>query len=154
MRERRGAESAEEAEGCWSELTGEVIGGAIAVHRALGPGLLESAYAACLEAELTERGLTVRRQVRLPVRYRGRQVNCAYRVDMLVNDRLILELKSVEIVLSIHKAQLLSYLRLSNLRFGLLINFNVAILTHGIARIVNPDLSRASAPSADSVPLR
>ena len=117
MRERRGAESAEEAEGCWSELTGEVIGGAIAVHRALA-GLLESAYAAWLEAELSE--------------------------------RLILELKSVETVLPIHKAQLLSYLRLSNLRLGLLINFNVAVRTQGIPRIVNPDLRTASAPSVDS----
>ena len=154
MGQRSGAEAAEEAEGGLSKLTGEVIGGAIAVHRVLGPGLLESAYAACLEAELTERGLAVRRQLRLPVRYRGRELNCAYRIDMLVASRLVVELKAVDTVLPLHKAQLLSYLRLTNLRLGLLINFNVEVLAHGVARIINPDLSGASAPSAPSASLR
>ena len=148
MGRRRAAESAEKAEGGEDEFTRRVIGGAIAVHRVLGCGLLESAYAACLEWELKNRGFSVRRQVRLPVVYGGVRLSCAYRIDMVIDGRLILELKAVETLLSIHKAQLLSYLRLTDLRFGLLINFHSRILVDGVVRIVNPGVSARSADSA------
>jgi GxxExxY protein len=145
MGKRREAES---AEGSTDEFTRRVIGGAIAVHRVLGCGLLESAYAACLEWELTARGFAVRRQVRVPVTYGGVQLECGYRIDMVIDGRLILELKAVELILPIHKAQLLSYLRLTGLRFGLLINFHSRTLADGVTRIVNPDVSASSAYSA------
>jgi GxxExxY protein len=117
-------------------LSETVIGAAIAVHRELGPGLLESAYEACLEYELLERGLKVDRQHPLPVKYRGVLVECGYRIDLLVNDLVILELKAVEHLEKIHEAQLHTYLRLTNLNLGLLLNFNVVRLTDGIKRIV------------------
>lgn len=151
MGQRRGAERAERAEGGDDEFTRQVISAAIAVHRGLGCGLLESAYSACLEWELTRRGFLVRRQVRLPVRYGGIELDCAYRIDMLVDGRLVLELKAVESILPIHKAQLLSYLRLTGLPLGLLINFHVVVLARGITRVIN---SPSSAPSVSSAPLR
>ncbi|HET6573782.1 MAG TPA: GxxExxY protein [Fimbriiglobus sp.] len=117
-------------------LSETVIGAAIVVHRELGPGLLESAYEACLEYELLERGLKVNRQHPLPVKYRGALVECGYRIDLLVNDLVILELKAVERLEKIHEAQLHTYLRLTNLNLGLLLNFNVVRLTDGIKRIV------------------
>ncbi|MFN3167032.1 MAG: GxxExxY protein [Phycisphaeraceae bacterium] len=118
------------------DLTEQVIGSAIEVHRALGPGLLESAYEACLAYELALRGLKVVRQVELPLHYKGVHVDCGYRLDLLVEDRVIVELKAVDRILPIHEAQLMSYLRLSKIKTGLLINFNVTRLIDGITRRV------------------
>jgi GxxExxY protein len=120
------------------------------VHTALGPGLLESAYEACLIRELRKRGLRVESQVPISVRYDGEILDVGYRADLLVEDCVLVELKSLEAVLPIHKAQLLSYLRLSERQVGLLINFNVEHLRDGIKRIINsrPKFSAASASSA------
>jgi GxxExxY protein len=120
-----------------NEITEEVIGAAIAVHRALGPGLLESAYEACLAYELVQRGLVVERQKSLPVTYRDVKVDCGYRIDLLVEESVVVELKAVEELGPVHEAQLLSYLKLSGCRVGLLINFNVKVLKQGIRRLVN-----------------
>lgn len=119
------------------QLTGKVIASAIAVHKELGPGLLESTYEACLSYELLDLGLNVERQKQLPVIYRGQQIDCGYRIDLQIDGRLIVELKSVEKLLPIHTAQLLSYLRLSSLQVGLLLNFNVLQLKDGLQRVVN-----------------
>lgn len=119
------------------EISGQVIGAAIAVHRELGPGLLESAYEACLVHELRQRRIHVEQQVPQPVFYKGLQLECGYRLDLLVEDRVIVELKAVEAILPIHEAQLLTYLKLRKLRLGLLINFNVPILKNGIKRLLN-----------------
>ena len=120
-----------------NNITKVVIGAAIEVHRELGPGLLESAYEACLAHELAGRGVAFERQKALPVIYRGVKVDCGYRLDLLVQDAVIVELKAVEKVLPIHEMQVLSYLRLSGLKVGLIINFNVPRLTRGIHRVVN-----------------
>ena len=120
-----------------SAITEEIIGAAIAVHRALGPGLLESAYEACLAYELAERGMAVERQKGLPVSYRGVTVDCGYRIDLLVEGLVVVELKVVKRLEAIHEAQLLSYLKLSGCRVGLLTNFNVRMLKEGIRRMVN-----------------
>jgi GxxExxY protein len=120
-----------------NEITEQVIASAIAVHRALGPGLLESAYEACLAYELADRALTFERQKGLPVTYRGVKVDCGYRIDLLVEGLMVVELKAVEKLEPIHEAQLLSYLKLSGCRVGLLINFNVKMLKQGIRRMVN-----------------
>ncbi len=118
------------------DVSREVIGAAIEVHRALGPGLLESTYEACLVYELRQRDLEVQQQVALPVHYRGVRLDCGYRIDLLVENSLIIELKAVEKLERIHEAQLLSYLKLSQLKIGLLINFNVEVLRDGIRRRV------------------
>ena len=118
------------------ELTGEIIGAAIEVHRALGPGLLESAYQRCLERELGLRGVDFQREKPLPVSYKGIQLDCGYRLDLLVEERVVVELKAVDVVAPVHEAQLLTYLRLSGCKVGLLINFNVPVLTKGITRRV------------------
>ncbi len=123
-----------------NRLSETIIGAAIRVHQALGPGLLESSYEACLEYELTDSGLVVARQKELPVVYRGVRVECGYRIDLLVNELVIVELKVVERFEKIHEAQLHTYLRLSNLKLGLLLNFNVVRLTDGIKRIVRGNL--------------
>jgi GxxExxY protein len=120
-----------------NEISQQIIGAAIAVHRELGPGLLESAYETCLKYELKQTGLAVESQVLQPVSYKGLALECGYRLDVLVEDLVIVELKAVEALLPIHDAQLLTYLRLRNLWLGLLINFNVPILKHGIKRLVN-----------------
>ncbi|WP_371322009.1 GxxExxY protein [Thermoleptolyngbya sichuanensis] len=119
------------------EISGQVIGAAIAVHRELGPGLLESAYEACLVHELRQRGVQIEQQIPQPVIYKGLQLECGYRLDLLVENRVIVELKAVETLLPIHEAQLLTYLKLRQLRLGLLINFNVPILKRGIKRLLN-----------------
>lgn len=119
------------------EISGQVIGAAIAVHQELGPGLLESAYEACLVHELRQRGVQTEQQIPQPVFYKGLQLECGYRLDLLVENRVIVELKAVETLLPIHEAQLLTYLKLRQLRLGLLINFNVPILKNGIKRILN-----------------
>ena len=113
------------------QLTEQIIGAAIEVHRELGPGLLESAYEECLCHELHLRNLKFERQVPLPVRYKGIALDCGYRVDLIVADSLVLELKCVEHVLPVHEAQLLTYLKLTGKRVGLILNFNVSVLTRG-----------------------
>jgi GxxExxY protein len=120
-----------------NDLSGEIIGAAIEVHRALGPGLLESIYEQALVMELGDRGLTVSEQVEVQVAYKGKPLSGLLRLDILVNDLIVVEIKAVERILSVHEAQLLSYLRLSNKKLGLLINFNVSVLTKAVRRIVN-----------------
>ncbi|HEX3884007.1 MAG TPA: GxxExxY protein [Stellaceae bacterium] len=117
-------------------LTEKIIGFAIEVHRQLGPGLLESAYEECLCYEFRENGIAFRRQVPLPVIYKDIRLDCGYRIDLVVGDELILELKTVERLIPVHEAQLLTYLKLSGLRTGLLLNFNAAVLRDGIRRLV------------------
>mgnify|MGYP006288925087 FL=1 len=117
-------------------LSDRVIGLAIAVHRELGPGLLESAYEACLAYELEQAGVPYQRQVALPVSYKNVDLDCGYRLDLLVDTALIVELKTVDAISKVHKAQLLTYLRLSRLRTGLILNFNSAVLKDGIHRMV------------------
>ena len=119
------------------ELSNEIIGAAIEVHRNLGPGLLESAYEECLCYEFVNRGIKYERQKLLPVAYKGIKLDCGYRLDVVVNDLVVLELKAVDQIQPIHSAQLLTYLKLSNLKLGILINFNVTVLKSGIKRIVN-----------------
>jgi len=116
------------------ELTGQVIAAAVDVHKELGPGLLESAYHACMCRELSLRRIPFQTEVSLPVDYKGLHLDCGYRIDLLVDGKVAVELKSVEKLLPIHQAQLLTYLRLSKVRVGLLINFNVRVLPHGIIR--------------------
>jgi GxxExxY protein len=120
-----------------NRLSNLIIGAAIAVHRELGPGLLESAYEACLHHELSQQGLRVERQVSQPVIYKGIHLDCGYRLDLLVESLVIVELKTVESLQPIHDAQLLTYLKLKKLWLGLLINFNVPVLKNGIKRLVN-----------------
>ncbi|MBI5783114.1 MAG: GxxExxY protein [Gammaproteobacteria bacterium] len=118
-------------------ITEGVIGAAIEVHRVLGPGLLETAYEECLCYELSSRGLRFERQVSLPVVYKEIKLDCGYRMDLVVEGLVVLELKSVDRLLPIHEAQLLTYLKLRNYHAGLLINFNVPVLKQGLRRIVN-----------------
>lgn len=117
-------------------VTEAIIGASIDVHRELGPGLLESTYEACLAYELVQRGLKVERQKPLPVVYKGLKLDIGYRVDLLVEDRVIVELKAVDRLEPVHEAQLLSYLRLSGCKVGLLINFNVRVLRDGLKRLI------------------
>ena len=114
-----------------------VIGAAIKVHSAVGPGLLESAYESCLLYELEKQKLPVRKQVLIPIRYEDLTVDNGYRVDLLVGERVVVELKVVETILSVHRAQLLSYSRLGGFKLGYLLNFHVALMRDGIVRIVN-----------------
>ena len=118
------------------QLTGSIIGAAIDVHRELGPSLLESTYEECFCHELHLRNLKFQRQLDLPVAYKGLKLDCGYRMDVVVEDVVLVELKSIEQILPLHQAQLLTYLRLSGKKVGLLINFNVAILKDGIVRRV------------------
>lgn len=121
-----------------NKLTWKIIGCAIAVHSALGPGLLESAYLACLIAELRAQGLGVETEVRVPVVYRDVKLDCGYKIDILVNGTVILELKTVSAILPIHEAQLVTYLKLTGKPLGLLFNFNVVVLKDGgIVRKIN-----------------
>ncbi len=131
------AETAEEQRSRTNQLTREIIAAARKVHSTLGPGLLESAYEACLAHELRRRGLRVATQVALPVVHEGMRVDLGDRLDVIVNDEVILELKAAGEVLPIHRAQLLSYLRLAGKQVGLLINFHSILLKDGITRIVN-----------------
>ena len=120
-----------------NHVTGEIVDSAMKVHTRLGPGLLESAYEACLHYELNKRGFGVCAQVALPVVYDGVRIDLGYRLDLIVEDSVIVELKAVETIHPTHKAQLLSYLRLSQKRVGLLLNFNVVHFKDGIFRVVN-----------------
>jgi GxxExxY protein len=156
-------ESAEGAEGAESamprplglnELTEKIIGAAIEVHRETGPGLMESVYEQCLCYELSQRGLRFQRQIELPVQYKAIKLDCGLRMDLVVEDAIVLELKTVSELLPIHSAQLLTYLKLSGKKIGLLINFNEQVLKNGLKRIANraPDapVAHPSAPSAPS----
>ena len=118
-------------------ISGRVVAAAIEVHAHLGPGLLESAYQACLAHELRQRGCEIQCQLPLPLIYKGIKLELGYRIDMLVNDAIVVEIKSIEKVLPVHEAQLLSYLRLSKRRVGLILNFKSALLKDGIKRMVN-----------------
>ena len=126
------------------DLTGLIIGAAIEVHRHLGPGLLESAYEACLAHELTSRGLGVERQRPLPVVYKGVSLECGYRLDLVIENLVICELKTVERITNVHQAQILSYLKLSGIHTGLLINFNQRVLRTGIQRFTTQPSSISS----------
>ena len=119
-----------------NQITGTIIGAAIEVHRALGPGLLESAYEECLCRELSLRQMPFERQRPLPVEYKGLRLDCGYRLDLLVADTVVVEIKAVESLLPIHEAQLLTYMKLGGWKVGLLINFNVPVLKRGIRRRV------------------
>jgi GxxExxY protein len=119
------------------EIGHTIIGAAIKVHQALGPGLLESAYELCLVHELEKLRLRVRRQVLIPIRYEELLIDNGYRVDLLVGECVVVELKSIEQVLPVHRGQLLSYLRLGGFKLGYLLNFNVALMRDGITRLVN-----------------
>ena len=129
------------------QITGAIVNSAMKVHTALGPGMLESVYEKCLKHELKNRGLIVESQVWLPVIYDGEEIEGGYKIDLLVQHAVIVELKVVEQILEVHKAQLLSYLKLSDKRVGLLINFNVVHLRDGIRRMVNSYKSSASPAS-------
>ena len=119
-------------------LSSHIIDAALNVHKALGPGLLESVYLSCVRMELTQKGLTALSEVPIPVFYRGQKIDDhGFRIDLLVEDRIIVELKSVEKILPVHKKQLLTYLRLADKELGLLINFGVALLKDGIHRVIN-----------------
>jgi GxxExxY protein len=119
------------------KLTEAIIGAAIEVHRELGPGLMESAYEECLCYELSVRGIAFQRQVSLPVRYKKVKLDCGYRIDIVVEDTVVFELKAIEQLLPLHEAQLITYLKVSQKPVGLLINFNVPVLKDGIIRRVN-----------------
>ena len=139
--ERRDAETQRE-----NQITDRVIGAAIEVHRHLGPGLLEAAYEECMCYELAHAGLRFTRQTSIPVTYKGLKLNCGFRLDLLVEDLVVVEIKAVESVLPVHEAQLLTYLKLLDKTVGLLINFNEPALKTGIRRVVNnfPEVSSAS----------
>ena len=120
-----------------NDVSGKIIGAAIEVHKHLGPGLLESAYEECLCCELDLRVIEFKRQVPLPLNYKGLNLDCGYRLDLLVEDKIIVELKTVETIAPIHEAQMLTYLKVRDKRVGLIINFNVRLLVDGIKRLVN-----------------
>jgi len=120
-----------------NQISGSIVDAAFKVHNTLGPGLLESAYEACLAHELKKLGLRVASQVSLPVVYDGVAIEAGYRIDMIVQDSVVVELKAIEKILPIHQAQLLTYLKLSGIKVGLLINFNEVLLKQGINRLVN-----------------
>lgn len=119
-----------------NETSGEILDAAIEVHRTLGPGLLESIYHSALFHELVLRGLNVRKEVRLPIQYKGIQLDGFLRIDLLVNDEVIVEIKSVKSIDEVHRAQILTYLKLSKIRVGLLLNFNERLLKNGVHRLV------------------
>jgi GxxExxY protein len=120
-----------------NQLSSKIIGAAIEVHKALGPGLLESSYQKCLCHELRLRGIPFENEKPFPLVYKGEKLDCGYRLDIVVENAIILELKSCEKIEPIHKAQLLTYLKLSGLRLGLVLNFNVPLMRDGIVRVVN-----------------
>jgi GxxExxY protein len=119
------------------EVASKAVNAALTVHRALGPGLLESAYEECLAIELVESGLSIERQKAIPLTYRGRTIDAAYRLDLVVEKKLLIEAKAVESLIAVHRVQVATYLRLLHLPLGLLINFNVPLIKDGIHRILN-----------------
>jgi GxxExxY protein len=128
------------------QATVEIVGAAIEVHRALGPGLLESVYEECLAVELGLRGLPYTRQHPVPLRYKGHAIGTDLKIDLVVDDRVVVELKAVEKLLPVHEAQILTYLRLTGKEIGLLVNFNVPLLKEGIRRFLNHSGLRVSVP--------
>ncbi len=122
------------------DLSRTIIGAAIEVHRELGPGLLESVYEECLRVELESKGLNVKTQVDIPLVYKGKETGKEFRIDMLVDNKFIVELKAVEIIKPLHEVQLLTYMKLADIHMGLLINFNVPVLKEGIKRKINGKL--------------
>jgi GxxExxY protein len=153
MQERSKSESAEGAEvksvplaSRLNHLTEQIIGAAIEVHRNTGPGLMESVYEECLCYELSQLGLRFQRQVHLPVSYKGVKLDCGFKMDLLVEDPVVLELKTVDQLLPVHSAQLLTYLKLSGKKVGLLVNFNEPVLTKGLKRLVNHFREPVKAP--------
>jgi len=122
----------------FNDITRRILAGAIEVHRTIGPGLLESIYTPCLLAELTDRQLKFVTQRAVPIVYKGMPLECAYRIDLIVEERVVVELKSVNALLSVHQAQVLTYLQIANCPAGLLINFNVPRLMDGVKRRINP----------------
>jgi GxxExxY protein len=131
-----------------NEITAKIIGAAIEVHRLLGPGLLESAYEECLCYKLNRVGLRFERQVQVPITYKGLRLDCGFKLDLLVAAAVIVELKAIDELLPVHKAQLLTYLKASRKRVGLLINFNVPVLKNGLKRMVNHHIEPE--PAADN----
>ena len=121
----------------YNDLSAKVIGCAIEVHRELGPGLLESAYERCLSYELSAANIRHEIQKEIPIDYKGLKIGCGYRADIIVEDKLIVELKTVDKIIPIHKVQLLTYIKLANIKLGLLINFNTKLLKDGIVRLAN-----------------
>jgi GxxExxY protein len=132
-----------------NHLTSQIIGAAVRVHRELGPGLLESAYTACLAMEFRSGGLRMESQVAVPIAYHGLRLEIGYRIDMLVEDKVVVEVKAVEALAPIHRAQVLTYLKLKHCPVGLLLNFNVPVLRDGIVRIVNGPLARSMDTTTD-----
>lgn len=132
----------------WEGFTEAIIGACIEVHRHLGPGLLESAYEHCLAHELGLRGLRFQRQLAVPLHYKGLALDCGYRLDILVESRVLLELKTLERLLPVHEAQLITYLKLMRLPVGLLINFNVPFLKQGLRRLINRTLQPSQLASS------
>ena len=124
-----------------NQLSGKIINACISVHRELGPGLLESVYEACLVKELQQRGLTVKSQIQLPVIYKGEVLDKHFTMDLVVQDAIVVELKAVETILPVHEVQLVTYLKLSGMKLGLLVNFNVPILKNGLRRRINGNLN-------------
>lgn len=120
----------------FDDLSKKIIGFALDVHKELGPGLLENTYKQCLGFELKQAGMNFEMEKEMPVHYKGIQIDCGYKIDLLVENRLIVELKSVTKILPVHKAQLLTYMKLTNIKIGLLINFNEYLLRNGIKRFV------------------
>jgi GxxExxY protein len=120
----------------YKELTGKIVDSAVTVHKLMGPGLLESAYEECLYFELQNQGIKILKQLPMPLIYNDRKLDIGYRIDLLVEDKVVIEVKSVDLLNPIHTAQLMTYLKLSGCRIGLLINFNVIFLKEGIRRII------------------
>ncbi len=137
----------------FNAITEQVIGACIEIHRELGPGLLETAYEECLCHELSLRGLPFERQRPLPVRYKGVCLDCGYRLDLVIASKVVVELKAVEQLLPIHEAQLLTYLKLTGLTLGLLINFNVPVLKQGIKHIANHFVEFSASPRLGGKPM-
>lgn len=129
-----------------NDLSFQVLSGAVTVHRAVGPGLFENAYLACLAYELTSIGLHVERQTAIPLIYRGVTMDCAYRADLVVQHALLVEVKAVDLITPLHAQQLYTYLRLGNYRLGLLLNFGAATMKEGIKRVVNGFPDRPDRP--------
>ena len=129
-----------------NELTGQIIAACIEVHRHLGPGLLESAYEHCLAHELGLRRFRIQRQISIPLHYKGLALDCGYRLDLVVESRLVVEVKAVERLLPVHEAQVITYLKLLRLPLGLLVNFHVPVLREGLRRLVNPTLHPSGPP--------
>ena len=125
-------------------IAAQIVDAAILVHRELGPGLLESVYHTCLKYELESRNLSVRSEIEIPVRFKDVCLECGFRADLIVGDKILIELKAVETLLPIHKAQLITYLKLTRLDLGFLINFNVPLLKDGLHRFVHPNLLRSA----------